>query len=53
MEQTQWTPMRTALKRHEAAAHQRVLQLEQARQNHQITPGTAMKMERQCLGWMH
>ncbi|KAG7386538.1 hypothetical protein PHYPSEUDO_015548 [Phytophthora pseudosyringae] len=42
MERTQWTPApehgRRALKYHEAAAQQRVLQLEQARQNHQISP---------------
>ncbi|KAF4043616.1 hypothetical protein GN244_ATG03929 [Phytophthora infestans] len=41
MEHTQWTAPaqeRRVLKRHEAAAQQRVLQLEQARQTHQISP---------------
>ncbi|KAE9036600.1 hypothetical protein PR003_g10206 [Phytophthora rubi] len=40
MEQNQWTPVPThgPLRRHEAAAQQRALQLEQARQNHQISP---------------
>ncbi|ETI53371.1 hypothetical protein, variant 2 [Phytophthora nicotianae CJ01A1] len=41
MEHEQWTasaPGRRVSKRHEVAAQQRVLELEQARQNHQISP---------------